>query len=53
MDWIYSTLSQNKYCGNSVIGGVSESSLMVTIDSNFLCIQDCVLYIYKPSMNIV
>ena len=32
------TFSHNKYCGNSVIDGVLESSLSVTIDYNLLCI---------------
>ena len=31
-----STLSHNRYCGNSVIDGVLESSLCVTIDYNSL-----------------
>ena len=35
------TLSHNKYCGNSVIDGVLESSLSVTIDYNLLCIRVC------------
>ena len=37
-----STLSHNKLCGNSVIDGVLESSLSVTIDYNLLCIRVCV-----------
>ena len=32
-------LSHNKLCGNSVIYGVLESSLRVTIDYNSLCIR--------------
>ena len=39
-----STLSHNNYCGNSVIDGVLESSLSVTIDYNLLCIR---VFIYK------
>ena len=34
-----STLSHNKWCGNSVIYGVLESSLGVAIDYNLLCIK--------------
>ena len=37
-----STLSHNKLCGNSVIDGVFESSLSVTIDYNLLFIRVCV-----------
>ena len=36
-----STLSHNTYCGNSVIDGVLESPLSVTIDYNLLCIRVC------------
>ena len=36
-----STLSHNKYCLNSGIDGVLESSLSVTIDYNLLCIRVC------------
>ena len=36
-----STLSHNKYCDNSVIDGVLESSLMVTIYHKLLCIRVC------------
>ena len=38
MDWAL------KYCGNSVIDGVLESSLSVTIDYNLLCIRVCACY---------
>ena len=41
----YSTLSHNKLCGNSVIDGVLESSLSVTINYNLLCIRVCVFFI--------
>ena len=40
-----STSSHNKYCGNSVIDGVLESSLSVTIDYNLLCIRVCCFFI--------
>ena len=46
-----STLSHNKYCGNSVIDDVLESSLRVTIYYNLLCIRVCVFY--KSSVDIV
>ena len=46
-----STLSHNKLCGNSVIDGVLESSLSVTIDYNLLCIRVCAFY--KSSLDIV
>ena len=46
-----STLSHNKLCGNSVIYGVLESSLSVTIDYNLFCIRVCALK--KSSLNIV
>ena len=39
-----STLSHNKLCGNSVIDGVLESSLSVTINYNLLCIRVCAFY---------
>ena len=38
------TLLHNKYCGNSVIDGVLESSLSVTIDYNLLCLRVCAFY---------
>ena len=48
----YSTLSHSKLCGNSVIDGVLESSLNVTIDYNLVCIiRVCVFY--KLSRDIV
>ena len=46
-----STLSHNKYCDNSVIGGDLESSLRVAIYYNLLCIRVCAFY--KSSMDIV
>ena len=46
-----STLLHNKYCGNSVIDGVLESSLSVQIDYNLLCIRVCAFY--KSSLDIV
>ena len=46
-----STLSHNKYCGNSVIYGVLESLLSVTIDYNLLCIR--VWVFHKASLDIV
>ena len=45
------TLSHNKLCDNSVIVGVLESSLSVTIDYNLLCIRICAFY--KSSLDIV
>ena len=46
-----STLSHNKLCGNSVIDGVLESSLSVTIIDNLLCIRVCAFY--KSSLDSV
>ena len=46
-----STLSHNKLCGNSVIDGVLESSLSVTINYNLLCIRVCAFY--KSSLDSV
>ena len=46
-----STLSHNKLCGNSMIDGVLESSLSVTIDYNLLFIRVCAFY--KSSLDIV
>ena len=46
-----STLSHNEYCGSSVIDGVLESSLSVTIDNNLLCIRVCAFY--KSILDIV
>ena len=48
---VCSTLSHNKLCGNSVIDGVLESSLSVTIDYNLLCIRVCAFN--KSSLDIV
>ena len=50
MYWMYH-LSRNKYCGNSVIDGVLESSLGVTIDYNLSCRRVCAFY--SQCMNIV
>ena len=47
----YSTLSHHKLCGNSVIDGMLESSLSVTIDYNLLCIKVCALK--KSSLDII
>ena len=46
-----STLLHNKYCVKSVIDGVLESPLRVTIYYNVLCIRVCAFY--KLSMDIV
>ena len=46
-----STLSHNIFCGNSVIDGVLESSLSVTIDYNLFCIRVCAFY--KSGLDIV
>ena len=46
-----STLSHNKLCGNSVIDGILESSLSVTINYNLLCIRVCAFY--KSSLDSV
>ena len=51
IDWMCCTLSHNKLCGNSVIDGVLESSLSVTIEYNLLCIRACTFY--KSSLDIV
>ena len=45
-----STSSHNKYCGNSVIDGVLESSLSITIDYNLLCIRVCCFSINQASI---
>ena len=50
-EFIDCTLPHHKYCGHSVIDGVLESSLRVTIDYNLLCIRVCAFY--KSSMDIV
>ena len=46
-----STVSHIKLCGNSVIDGVLESSLSVTIDYNLVCIRVCAFY--KSSLDII
>ena len=50
-EFIDCTLSHNKYFGKSVIHGVLESSLRVTIDKKLLCISVCAFY--KSSIDIV
>ena len=46
MDWTgCTTLSHNKYCGNSVIDGFLESLLNVTVNYNLLFIRVCVFCI--------
>ena len=37
------TLSHTKYCDNSEIDGVLESSLRVTLYYNVMCIRGCAL----------